>query len=164
MAYCFVRQAVLIPGVVLGDATTALGGFAPGSDVHWYQAFAWELITTFILVFVVFSVALSEPNFGDVGPLIVGLTVTASAFVSKSLSVPRVPQSSKYTHTPTHSQMPPCMHADDTKRLCAKSTQFRIMIGPSTSDCRVVSFSEHLCVIISSQKAKDRETHHLLQL
>jgi glycerol uptake facilitator-like aquaporin len=118
MGYCFIRQAVLIPGVVLGDATTALGGFAPGSDVHWYQAFAWELITTFILVFVVFSVALSEPNFGDVGPLIVGLTVTASAFVGESLCTTHM-----QAHTDAHTPIP--THTHTHTEYCLPGSGYR---------------------------------------
>eukprot|EP00884_Botryococcus_braunii_P016945 jgi/Botrbrau1/3934/Bobra.0365s0010.1 len=43
-------QAVIIPGVVIGDPKSALGGFAPAHSVGAGQAFAWELITTFILV------------------------------------------------------------------------------------------------------------------
>ena len=43
-------QAALVPGLAVGNADTALGVFLPGKGVNDGQAFAWELIMTFILV------------------------------------------------------------------------------------------------------------------
>ena len=43
------------------------------------QAAGWELIFTFILVSTVYAVAIGKPNFGNVGPLIIGLSLYACA-------------------------------------------------------------------------------------
>ena len=45
------------------------------------QAAGWEFIFTFILVSTVYAVAIGKPNFGNVGPLIIGLSLYACASV-----------------------------------------------------------------------------------
>ena len=47
------------------------------------MAFGWEFVATFLLVAVVYAVAIGEPKFVETGPLAVGFTLWASAFVSK---------------------------------------------------------------------------------
>ncbi|KAK9830482.1 hypothetical protein WJX72_011971 [[Myrmecia] bisecta] len=56
---------------------THLGGHPIGKS----QLFWWETIMTFTLVSVVFAVAVTKPGHGNIGPLAVGYTLFASAFV-----------------------------------------------------------------------------------
>ena len=49
------------------------------------MAFGWEFVMTFFLVAVVYAVAIGKPNFVETGPLAVGFTLWASAFVGGSL-------------------------------------------------------------------------------
>ena len=43
-------QAVLVPGLSVGNPSTALGAFQPGPTVTTGQIFGWEVILTLILV------------------------------------------------------------------------------------------------------------------
>lgn len=45
-------------------------------------------VQTFVLVFVVYSCCISKPGFGHIGPLMVGYTLFASAFVVSAFSAP----------------------------------------------------------------------------
>ena len=45
--------------------------------------FKWY-VQTFLLVSTVYAVAIGEPNFGNVGPLIVGLSLFTMVFVGES--------------------------------------------------------------------------------
>ena len=45
------------------------------------MAFGWELTMTFLLVAVVYAVAIGKPSFIETGPLAVGFTLWASASV-----------------------------------------------------------------------------------
>ena len=47
------------------------------------MAFGWELTMTFLLVAVVYAVAIGKPSFTETGPLAVGFTLWASAFVGR---------------------------------------------------------------------------------
>ena len=47
------------------------------------MAFGWELTMTFLLVAVVYAVAIGKPNFVETGPLAVGFALWASAFVGQ---------------------------------------------------------------------------------
>ena len=47
------------------------------------MAFGWELTMTFLLVAVVYAVAIGKPSFVETGPMAVGFTLWASAFVGK---------------------------------------------------------------------------------
>ena len=42
--------------------------------------FGWETVMTFVLVSVVYAVAIGEPNFGVMGPFAVGLALFAMVF------------------------------------------------------------------------------------
>lgn len=48
--------------------------------------FGWETVMTFVLVSVVYAVAIGEPNFGIMGPFAVGLALFAMVFAGKVLS------------------------------------------------------------------------------
>ena len=45
--------------------------------------FGWETIMTFVLVSVVYAVAIGEPSFGVMGPFAVGLALFAMVFAGK---------------------------------------------------------------------------------
>lgn len=45
--------------------------------------FGWETVMTFVLVSVVYAVAVGEPSFGNVGPYAVGLSLFAMVFAGK---------------------------------------------------------------------------------
>ena len=45
--------------------------------------FGWEIIMTFVLVSVVYAVAIGEPSFGVVGPFAVGLSLFAMVFAGE---------------------------------------------------------------------------------
>jgi hypothetical protein len=47
---CCALQAGIVYGVSIGDPNRALGVFLPGKHVSDGEAFAWELILTFVLV------------------------------------------------------------------------------------------------------------------
>lgn len=72
--------AGLVPGVYIGMGNSGVGCFHTGVGVTYGQLFGWELVMTFILVSVVYAVAVGEPSFGNVGPLAVGLTLFAMVF------------------------------------------------------------------------------------
>ncbi|KAL4439446.1 hypothetical protein ABPG77_008775 [Micractinium sp. CCAP 211/92] len=81
-------QAALIP-----DAHVNMGNAGPGCFTHLGgkyirvdQLFGWELVMTFLLVSVVFAVAVSKPGHGNIGPLAVGYTLFASAFIGGPLT------------------------------------------------------------------------------
>lgn len=44
------------------------------------MAFGWEFVMTFLLVAVVFAVAIGKPSFTETGPLAVGFALWCSAF------------------------------------------------------------------------------------
>lgn len=46
--------------------------------------FGWETIMTFVLVSVVYAVAVGEPSFGNIGPYAVGLSLFAMVFAGKN--------------------------------------------------------------------------------
>ena len=45
--------------------------------------FGWETVMTFVLVSVVYAVAVGEPSFGNVGPFAVGLSLFAMVFAGE---------------------------------------------------------------------------------
>lgn len=47
------------------------------------MAFGWEAVMTFLLVAVVYAVAIGSPKFVETGPLAVGFTLWASALVGR---------------------------------------------------------------------------------
>ena len=59
-------------------------------DAYWDLAsagmlFGWETVMTFVLVSVVYAVAIGEPQFGVVGPFAVGLSLFAMVFAGETL-------------------------------------------------------------------------------
>ena len=60
---------------------SGVGCFAP-KGISPSQLFGWEVIGTFLLVSTVFAVAVSEPHFGNIAPLSVGLALFAVASVT----------------------------------------------------------------------------------
>eukprot|EP00891_Asterochloris_glomerata_P004183 jgi/Astpho2/4183/e_gw1.00064.59.1_t len=75
-------ESALLPHVHVGS------GDGPGCFTHLKgvyinkgQLFWWEALMTFVLVSVVFAVAVTKPGHGNVGPLIVGFSLFASAFI-----------------------------------------------------------------------------------
>ena len=51
------------------------------------QAFGWEAVMTFVLVAVVYAVAIGKPSFTETGPIAVGFSLWASALIGE-FSVP----------------------------------------------------------------------------
>ena len=54
-----------------------------GTFIRRDQAFGWECIMTVLLTAVVYAVAIGKPGFGNIGPLAVGFTLFASAFIGE---------------------------------------------------------------------------------
>ena len=50
------------------------------------MAFGWEAVMTFVLVAVVYAVAIGKPSFSETGPLAVGFSLWASAIVGEQIS------------------------------------------------------------------------------
>ncbi len=65
--YC---KKCLMPAVCLCVDSTLQG-----------MAFGWEFVMTFLLVAVVYAVAIGKPSFTETGPLAVGFALWCSAFV-----------------------------------------------------------------------------------
>ena len=49
------------------------------------QAFGWEAVMTFVLVAVVYAVAIGKPSFTETGPIAVGFSLWASALIGNHL-------------------------------------------------------------------------------
>ncbi len=47
------------------------------------QLWGWEVIMTFLLIAVVYAVACAQSNWGNIGPLAIGFTLFASAFIGE---------------------------------------------------------------------------------
>ncbi len=65
-----------------------MGNNGPGCFTHLTnrpisigQLFGWEMLMTLLLIMVVYAVAIYRPGFGNIGPLAVGFTLFACAFV-----------------------------------------------------------------------------------
>jgi aquaporin TIP len=58
------------------------GCFFPNNGASHGQVFGWETVTTFMLVIVVYCVAVTKPGHGNMGPLVVGLTLFCSAIAA----------------------------------------------------------------------------------
>ncbi|KAK9846029.1 hypothetical protein WJX84_009303 [Apatococcus fuscideae] len=79
--------AGIYPGASVGNKALGVGCFELRQTIstgHLTKgmAFGWEAVMTFTLVATVYSVALGTPNFGNVGPLIIGLVLAASAMLA----------------------------------------------------------------------------------
>lgn len=82
---CDGLQAVLIPWVHVGGGNSMPGCFTHegGVTITMGQLFLWELIMTFVLVSTVYAVAVTKPGHGNIGPLAVGFSLFASAFIGE---------------------------------------------------------------------------------
>lgn len=49
--------------------------------------FGWELVLSFILVSVVYAVAIGEPSFGNIAPFAVGLSLVVDLFAGEQCAV-----------------------------------------------------------------------------
>ena len=49
--------------------------------------FGWELVLSFILVSVVYAVAIGEPSFGNIAPFAVGLSLVVDLFAGEQSAV-----------------------------------------------------------------------------
>ena len=48
--------------------------------------FGWEAVMTFVLVSVVYAVAIGDPSFGAMGPLAIGLSLLAIVFAGEPIA------------------------------------------------------------------------------
>ena len=78
-------QALLIPYVTVGGGKGMPGCFTHegGVTITKGQLFLWEMIMTFVLVSTVYAVAVTKPGHGNIGPLAVGFSLFASAFIGR---------------------------------------------------------------------------------
>lgn len=78
----------LVPGAAIGMGNSGPGCFGPGAGqaVNNAQLFGWELFGTFILVSVIYAVAIGPNSFGNVAPLAVGLTLTGAIFMGAAFT------------------------------------------------------------------------------
>jgi aquaporin TIP len=63
---------LLVPG------GKCVGSFTP-TGINLAHAFGWEVLMTFLLVVTIYSVAVGEPSFGIMGPLVIGAALFAAA-------------------------------------------------------------------------------------
>jgi aquaporin TIP len=69
-------QAALVPGLHVGHNKIAVPScFAPSNSITNWELFGWEAVMTFVLVYVVYAVAVAEPGHGSLGPLALGITI-----------------------------------------------------------------------------------------
>lgn len=84
--------ACLVPGLELrsiitrdGDGPFYDGCFVPAQGLNYRQVFGWEAMCTFTFIVPIFSVVwytLHKKGYGNTGPLMVGLSLIASAFAA----------------------------------------------------------------------------------
>ncbi|KAL3144362.1 hypothetical protein ABBQ32_004117 [Trebouxia sp. C0010 RCD-2024] len=72
----------LVPGLSVGMGDGGTGCFQAGGGLTRGMAFGWEAVMTFLLVAVVYAVAIGSPKFVETGPLAVGFALWASALVA----------------------------------------------------------------------------------
>ncbi|DBA83333.1 TPA: hypothetical protein ACH3X2_006580 [Trebouxia sp. C0005] len=72
----------LLPGQSIGMGDAGMGCFKAGTGLTRGMAFGWEFVMTFLLVAVVYAVAIGKPSFTETGPLAVGFALWCSAFVA----------------------------------------------------------------------------------
>lgn len=75
-----------MPHSYVGMGNGGTGCFTRGIDVSMGMLFGWEAVMTFVLVSVVYAVAVGEPSFGNVGPLAVGLALFAMVFAGSQFT------------------------------------------------------------------------------
>ncbi|DBB02267.1 hypothetical protein WJX82_006919 [Trebouxia sp. C0006] len=96
LAYIFVQicgacfgmlmVAGLVPGSYVGMGNNGTGCFTRGTDVTMGMLFGWETVMTFVLVSVVYAVAVGEPSFGNFGPYAVGLSLFSMVFAGSQFT------------------------------------------------------------------------------
>jgi hypothetical protein len=64
-----------------------MAGVEPLSPVRTGMLFGWELVLSFILVSVVYAVAIGEPSFGNIAPFAVGLSLVVDLFAGAQCAV-----------------------------------------------------------------------------
>ncbi|KAA6418398.1 MAG: hypothetical protein FRX49_11654 [Trebouxia sp. A1-2] len=79
-------MAGLIPGSYVGMGDKGTGCFAPGDGVTKGMLFGWELILAFILVSTVYACAIGAPNFGNIAPLAVGVSLALDLMAGAAYS------------------------------------------------------------------------------
>ena len=67
-------EALLVPGLHLGRNSAPVPGCFVPNVTNW-ELFFWELVLTFVLIYVIYAVAIASPGHGNMGPLAAGLTV-----------------------------------------------------------------------------------------
>ncbi|KAL3137469.1 hypothetical protein ABBQ38_004758 [Trebouxia sp. C0009 RCD-2024] len=85
---CFgmLMVAGLVPGTYVGMGNLGTGCFAKGDGITLGMLFGWETVMTFVLVSVVYAVAIGEPSFGVMGPFAVGLALFAMVFAGSQFT------------------------------------------------------------------------------
>ena len=61
------------------------GCFYAGAGINMWELLFWELILTFVLVYVIYAVAVAEPGHGNVGPLVMGITLWIASEAGESM-------------------------------------------------------------------------------
>ncbi|DBA82268.1 TPA: hypothetical protein ACH3X2_000536 [Trebouxia sp. C0005] len=87
--------AGLIPDSYIGMGNKGTGCFAPSAELTNGMTFGWEFFLSFILVATVYACAIGAPNFGNVAPLAVGVSLAldimaGAAYSGSSVSPARV--------------------------------------------------------------------------
>ena len=77
---CQLAGAIVGAGISKGFAHSP-GCFLPANGVSQAQLWGMETITTFFLIVTVYAVAVCQKGAGNIGPLIIGLSLTVSAYV-----------------------------------------------------------------------------------
>ncbi|DBB15365.1 TPA: hypothetical protein ACH3X3_003608 [Trebouxia sp. C0006] len=72
--------AGLVPGSYVGMGNHGTGCFTTAPGVSLGMLFGWKAVMTFVLVSVVYAVAIGDPSFGAMGPLAIGLSLLAMVF------------------------------------------------------------------------------------
>ncbi|KAA6417352.1 MAG: alanine-glyoxylate transaminase [Trebouxia sp. A1-2] len=90
-----VPSAGLIPDSYIGMGNKGTGCFAPSAELTNGMTFGWEFFLSFILVATVYACAIGAPNFGNVAPLAVGVSLAldimaGAAYSGSSVSPARV--------------------------------------------------------------------------
>lgn len=85
---CFgiLMVAGLVTNSYVGMGNNGTGCFTTGTGVSLGMLFGWETVMTFVLVSVVYAVAIGEPSFGVMGPFAVGLALFAMVFAGSQFT------------------------------------------------------------------------------
>lgn len=79
--------AGLVPGSYIGMGNGGTGCFGGvSSDITNGMLFGWEFVLSFILVSLVYAVAIGEPSFGNIAPFAAGLSLTVDLFAGAAFS------------------------------------------------------------------------------